>query len=70
MIFEDIEAPAFYCAPKPTVQLFAYGKTTGMVIRSGGESSTVTPIVEGYCLLKNSKKLEKGGETITMNLLK
>ena len=70
MIFEDIEAPAYFSAQKPILQLFAQGKTTGMVIKSGAESSTVTPIVEGYSLLKNSKRMEKGGETLTHKLLK
>ena len=69
MIFEGIQAPAFYSAPKPILQLFAQGKTTGVVVKSGGKSSSVTPVLEGYSLSKNSREIKKGGETLTKKVL-
>ncbi|KAI5191670.1 actin-like protein 6B [Nematocida sp. AWRm77] len=43
---------------------FSYGKSTGLMIRLGGESTQVIPVIDGYCI-SGGLKSSRGGEDIT-----
>ena len=49
--------------------LFSYGKTSGIVVDSGFNVTSTVPIYEGFPLQYASKKINLGGEDISLNLL-
>ena len=47
MFFESFNVPYFYMTPDSLLSLYSSGKTTGTVIDSGHNKTSIVPIVEG-----------------------
>lgn len=69
VMFETFSSAGFYLANSSVMSLFATGRTTGIVIESGLNETSVVPIYEGYALPQATLKLPIGGEEITNFLI-
>ena len=69
LMFETFSSGGFYLANSSVMSLFATGRTTGIVIESGLNETSVVPIYEGYALPQATLKLPIGGEEITNFLI-
>ena len=69
LLFETFNIPGCYLAPRPTLSLYANGRTTGISLHCGHQTSWVAPVYDGYVLLHASVKSSVGGRTITQTLL-
>ncbi|KAL7674820.1 hypothetical protein ACOME3_001095 [Neoechinorhynchus agilis] len=70
IMFETFNAPAMYLAIDTVLSLFAFGRTTGIVLDSGYGVTHAVPIYEGYTLPNGIQRLEFGGRDLTENLMK
>lgn len=73
IMFEKFNVPKTYIANAPTLALYGYGRTTGLVVDSGENSTSIVPIYEGYALPHAINRFIFGGAAITdilMNRLK
>src|SRR4051812_13880040 len=68
-MFEAFNTPAAFSALQPTLALFATGHTTGTVINVG-ESTSVAPIYDSYCLPHAIILSPQGGRSTSDRLLK
>ncbi len=50
IMFETFNTPAMFVENQAVLSLFASGRTTGLVVESGGGITHVVPIFEGYAL--------------------
>jgi actin-related protein len=50
IMFETFNVPAFYVNIQAVLSLYASGRTTGVVLDSGGDVAYTVPIYEGYAL--------------------
>jgi len=62
VLFESLSAPASYIAPTSMLSSFAYGRQTALVVDIGHSGSSVTPVVDGYCLSNGSVRSGRGGK--------
>ena len=62
VLFESLSAPASYIAPTSMLSSFAYGRQTALVVDIGHSGSSVTPVVDGYCLGNGSVRSGRGGK--------
>jgi actin, other eukaryote len=69
LMFETFNFGGFYLANSSVMSLFATGRTTGIVIESGLNETSIVPIYEGYALPQATIKLSIGGEEITNCLI-
>lgn len=69
LAFEEFKVPAFFTAKKSILSLFASGRTTGLVLEAGANSTQIVPVSEGYILYKSLLSSPVGGETVTKNLV-
>lgn len=69
LMFETFSCGGFYLANSSVMSLFATGRTTGTVIESGLNETSIVPIYEGYALPQATLKLPIGGEEITNYLI-
>lgn len=65
--FEKLHATATYVAIPSTLALYASGRTTGLVVMLGNNSSVIFAIYEGYAL-PTSKQQTISGLDITKQL--
>eukprot|EP01083_Nonionella_stella_P268117 906138_1 len=70
IIFENFNVPSFYLGIKSVLGLYAYAKTTGMVIDSGYDRTYFVPVYEGYALPERIEKIPVGGKHVTERLMK
>ena len=42
-----------------------YGRTTGIVVECGEGVTNVVPLIEGYIVKKNARKVYMGGKDVT-----
>ena len=68
LIFEGIQAPAFYVSPSSLFSLYSTGRTSGCVLDFAYDCSRIVPIYEGYVLQLNSKTIKIGGQHISHQL--
>ena len=68
-MFEAFRVPALYVANKAVLALFASGRTTGLVLDSGYDTTFSVPIYEGYALPYCVQHLGVGGRHVTLHLL-
>jgi actin-related protein len=68
IIFEKLNADSLYIATSSTLALYANGKTTGLVVDIGYETTSCVPIYEGFVLNHAINKVEMGGEDLTKYL--
>jgi hypothetical protein len=65
MLFEETEIPSLFFGLSGIQNLYAVGKTSGLVFDSGTCITSVIPVVEGYCVKSAVKSLPFGGRDIT-----
>ncbi|XP_022850063.1 actin-related protein 4-like [Olea europaea var. sylvestris] len=70
IMFEKYQVPALFLAKNAVLTSFASGRATSLVVDSGGGSTTVTPVHDGYVLQKAVATSPIGGEFLTDCLLK
>lgn len=68
IFFESLKVPKFYLAITATLAVYGSGRTTGMVLDVGLDSSSVVPVYEGYYLPHAIFRLELGGNQLTSYL--
>ncbi|KAJ5079666.1 actin-7-related [Anaeramoeba ignava] len=70
IMFETFNVPAFYLANSGILSLYSSGKTTGIVLESGGGLSHCVPIYESVDLKPQTKRIDLGGDDCTDYLMK
>ncbi|KAF8167039.1 actin family [Mycena galopus ATCC 62051] len=70
IMFETFNVPAFYVQIQAVLSLYASGRTTGIVVDSGGGVSHTVPVYEGFSLPHAIMRLEIAGLDITNCLFK
>ncbi|KAJ7978428.1 Actin-related protein [Quillaja saponaria] len=70
LMFEKYKVPALFLAKNAVLTSFASGRATSLVVDSGGGSTTVAPVHDGYVLQKAVATSPIGGELLTDCLLK
>lgn len=60
--YEQFNFPALYLARTPTCISFQQGRSSCLVVDVGHDSASVTPVVDGICLLRNSMKTNYSGQ--------
>ena len=69
ILFETFNVQKIHIANSSMLGLYAYGKTSGLVVDSGFNITSTVPLYEGFPLQHASIKLNYGGEDISKNLL-
>ena len=69
LLFETFNVQKIHVANSSMLGLFAYGKTSGLVVDSGFNITSSVPLYEGFPLHHASIKLNYGGEDISKKLL-
>ncbi|KAK4479277.1 hypothetical protein RD792_014788 [Penstemon davidsonii] len=70
IMFEKYQVPALFLAKNAVLTSFASGRATSLVVDSGGGSTTVAPVHDGYVIQKAVSTSPIGGELLTDCLLK
>ncbi|CAN6690793.1 unnamed protein product [Malus baccata var. baccata] len=70
LMFEKYKVPALFLAKNAVLTSFASGRATSLVVDSGGGSTTVAPVHDGYVLQKAVSSSPIGGEFLTDCLTK
>ncbi|RZB95175.1 Actin-related protein 4 [Glycine soja] len=70
LMFEKYKVPALFLAKNAVLTSFASGRATSLVVDSGGGSTTVVPVLDGYVLQKAVIASPIGGEFLTDCLMK
>ncbi|XP_022729061.1 actin-related protein 4-like [Durio zibethinus] len=70
IMFEKYKVPALFLAKNAVLTSFASGRATSVVVDSGGGSTTVAPVHDGYVLQKAVSSSPIGGEFLTDCLMK
>ena len=65
ILFEYFETPGLMFELDTSLCLLASGRTTGMILSSGGGITSSVPYYEGNCLSNSISKLNFGGDDIT-----
>lgn len=60
--YETFDFPALYLAKAPTCVSFQQGRPNCLVVDIGHDSVSVTPVIDGISLLKNSMKTNYSGQ--------
>ena len=69
LLFEKFNYQKCHIANSSMLGILAYGKTTGMIVDSGYNITSTVPIYEGFPLQYASKKINLGGEDLSLKLL-
>ncbi|CAN1241760.1 Actin-related protein 4, partial [Linum perenne] len=70
LMFEKYNVPALFLAKNAVLTSFASGRATALVVDSGGGSTTVAPVHDGYVLQKAVTSCPIGGDFLSDCLLK
>ena len=65
IMFETFELPALFIENEAVLSLYAVGRTHGLVISSGYNSTRFYPVYNGINIVKKSRKLKLGGKHVT-----
>lgn len=66
--FEVFNAPAMYVQVQAILSLYAYGRTTGVVLDSGDGVTNAVPVYEGFVLPHAVQRTDVAGRDITRQL--
>ncbi len=69
-MFETFDVPALYIAADAAMSLLQSGRTTGIVLEIGDDTTHTVPVYEGTCLLYCIHHTPMGGRSITDYLRK
>jgi hypothetical protein len=69
LMFEKYKVPAVFISKNAVLSAFSCGRSTAVVLDSGGGSTSATPVHEGYVLQKGLVRSPMSGEKITEYLL-
>jgi len=70
IMFESLSTPAIYIGIQSVLSLYAFGRTSGIVIDLGDGVSYTVPIYEGYALPHGIIRSEIAGRDLTEYLMK
>ena len=70
IMFETFNIPLLYLSTSQVLSLYSVGRTTGLVVDSGFESSQVVPVHKGQVVTPAVASLEIGGSHLTGYLMK
>eukprot|EP00658_Telonema_sp_P-2_P018496 TRINITY_DN17260_c0_g1_i3.p1 TRINITY_DN17260_c0_g1~~TRINITY_DN17260_c0_g1_i3.p1 ORF type:complete len:362 (+),score=76.44 TRINITY_DN17260_c0_g1_i3:145-1230(+) len=70
VMFESFNVPASFIAMQAVLELYASGRTTGVVVDCGHGISHTVPIYEGYAMPHSIKRMDLAGEDLTNYLVK
>ncbi|XXG71172.1 hypothetical protein AAC387_Pa07g0487 [Persea americana] len=70
LMFEKYKVPALFLAKNAVLTSFASGRATSLVVDSGGGSTTIAPVHDGYVLQKAVLTSPIGGEFLTECMMK
>ncbi|XP_068649759.1 actin-related protein 4-like isoform X2 [Aristolochia californica] len=70
LMFEKYQVPALFLAKNAVLTSFASGRATSLVVDSGGGSTTVAAVHDGYIIQKAVATSPIGGELLTDCLMK
>ena len=68
VLFELLNVESLYITNSSTLALYANGRTTGIVIDVGFETTSCVPIYEGFVLNHAILKMDVGGNNLTQYL--
>lgn len=68
LMMETVNAHSLYLGPAPVFSLYSYGLTTGVVVDSGLDETTVVPVHEGYALGRHVSSTPVAGRQLTLYL--
>ena len=69
LMFEKYKVPAVFISKNAVLSSFSCGRSTAVVLDSGGGSTSVTPVHEGYVLQKALVRSPMSGDKMTDYLL-
>ncbi|KAI8995928.1 actin family [Gaertneriomyces semiglobifer] len=69
LAFEKYEVPCFYLARSAVLSAFAAGRSTALVLDSGGTMTSAVPVVDGYVLKKAIQKQPFAGDFVSKQAL-
>ena len=67
-LFERFEAPSIFLCKDSVLSAFACGRSTAVVLDSGADFTTATPVHDGYALQKCTLTNNIGGNQISEKL--
>ncbi|GAA0185327.1 actin and actin related protein [Lithospermum erythrorhizon] len=70
IMFEKYQVPALFLAKNAVLTSFASGRVTSLVVDSGGGSTAIVPVHDGFVLQKAVASSPIGGEFLTDCLIK
>ncbi|PFH31187.1 actin-related protein ARP4A [Besnoitia besnoiti] len=62
ILFEEMAVPAAFWAKQAMLAAFAVGKSTALVVDVGASGLSVSPVYEGFCLQRNTRKYPVAGD--------
>ena len=65
LMFENFNVQGLFICVQPMLSLYSVGKSTGLIIDSGEDSTNIVPIIEGYSFPYSITKSLFGGKNIT-----
>jgi len=69
-MFESFNVPCLYTSVQAVLALYSSGRTSGIVIDSGEETTHFVPIYEGYQVIPAINKLSLGGAHLNAYMIK
>jgi len=69
LLFEKYRVPALFLSKAAVLASFASGRSTSVVVDSGGAGTSVVSVFDGYALLKTLQRSQWGGDRITSELV-
>ena len=68
IFFETFSAPGYYCMNGSLLALYGSGRTSGLIVDSGEDLTSVVPVVEGYVLPQAHAVSDFAGRNINNKL--
>ncbi|OMJ20669.1 Actin-like protein 6A [Smittium culicis] len=68
LMFEKFNVPGFFVSKSAALSAFGTGKSTALVIDSGGETTSAVPVYDGYVVQKGIVYQNIGGNYITKSI--